>query len=263
MLAGAYPAGGVSWRDAGCRRRPRRAHPGHRRNPRPRPGGHRPRRRPRRALLRARRPGVGPTGHAGHAVRDRLDHQVVHRRLPDAPRRERRARPGGGGALAAAAVPGARRHRPPASDPHRRAADGPGRGPVDADVGAPPGADDGGAARAVLVLEPRLPGARHAARAADGRAVPGDLPARDLRAARDGVVRAGHPQRDAAAAGGRPLSGRRRAAVASRRPAGACHVAGVRGCRRQRLLHARRPGGLRADAARRRRRRARASRVTG
>ena len=71
------PAGGVSWRDAGCRRRPRRAHPGHRRNPRPRPGGHRPRRRPRRALLRARRPGGGPPGHAGHAVRDRLDHQVA------------------------------------------------------------------------------------------------------------------------------------------------------------------------------------------
>ena len=118
-------------------------------------------------------------------------------------------------------------------------ADGPGRGPVDADVGAPAGADDGAAARAVLVLEPRLPGARHAARAADRRALPGDLSARDLRAARHGVVRAGHPQRHAAAAGGRPLAGRRRAAVASGRPAGARHLAGVRGGRRQRLLHAR------------------------
>ena len=151
----------------------------------------------------------------------------------------RRARPAGRGSLAGAAVPGARRHRPPAADPHRRAADGPGRGPVDADVGAPAGADDGAAARAVLVLEPRLPGARHAARAADRRALPGDLPARDLRAARHGVVRAGHPQRHAAAAGGRPLAGRRRAAVASGRPAGASHLAGVRGGRRQRLLHAR------------------------
>ena len=198
-------------------------------------------------------------GHAGHALPDRLDLEVVRRPGRSARGRGWPAQPAGAGhrlpALASAADSERAGHAAPPPLAQRRSPAWHGGDALHARRGPPAGPDRAGAPGRVLLLEPRLLARRPRARARQRQADRRRAPRERARPSRNGRHRAGDHERAAGAARRRLFGGRFLAPVASGAAARAGDLGRDRFGSRQHLRDRRGHGRLRAPAPERGRRR--------